>query len=81
VNRYTRRDQANILNSTTRIGFLEDRYDLGLGESRLLHLNLLAKVCQKAPIIAGPLLGEGYGISPRFRLGTYVMGIEPRVLE
>jgi len=39
---------------------LEDRGDLGLGESRLLHQNLLARLCQNAPIIAGPHSGEGY---------------------
>ena len=42
------------------VGRYKDRDDLGLGKSRLLHQNLLARLCQIAPIIAGPLLRECY---------------------
>src|SRR5690554_7976168 len=49
------------------IGFPQNRDDLRLRESRLLHQNLLVVVCQKVLLSKCPEEGEAYAISPRAR--------------
>ncbi len=47
---------TDILNGDPGVGFVEDRYDLGLGESGLLRRSLLAVEYARKLCLAGILI-------------------------
>src|SRR3546814_14406294 len=53
---------ADVLDRHAGIGLLEDRDDLGLGETGLLHgTSWLGKTCQKVLLMGCLRFGEAYG--------------------
>src|SRR5690606_16295299 len=55
---------ADVLDRHAGVGLLEDRDDLGLGETGLLHAtSWLGKTCQKVLLMGCLRIGEAYGVS------------------
>src|SRR5690606_28954531 len=53
---------TDVLDGHSSVGLLEDRDDLGLGETGLLHgTSWLGKTCQKALLMGCLPIGEAYG--------------------
>src|SRR5690606_9845153 len=53
---------ADVLDRHAGVGLLEDRDDLGLGETGLLHgTSWLGKTCQKVLLMGCLRIGEAYG--------------------
>src|SRR5690606_8959570 len=56
---------ADVLDRHAGVGLLEDRDDLGLGETGLLHgTSWLGKTCQKVLLMGCLRIGEAYALTP-----------------
>src|SRR5690606_35937529 len=73
---------ADVLDRHAGVGLLEDRDDLGLGETGLLHgTSWLGKTCQKVLLMGCLRIGEAYEGSTQYGPKGWLFAILARMLE